>query len=175
MKKGRKRIIIIIISLVCLIGIYKFSRIGDYANLMLVAMDNGVFKNFGNYKDDYQLIVDKVIKLRDEERIFENDNYIYVDDDKMFNSATGKEIALTDVERKSLLNMQKAYVRDIFAMNEIKLYKNNYILFSTIEYPLDIVYSENGDRPDDLDKDYSLDQKYEITWLAPRWFSVEAK
>lgn len=175
MTKRRKKIIIIIfLIIICVVGIFKFTETGNYVRYALTVYDSKV-GNFDKYKKDYQVIADKVIKLRDEEIITKEANYVVIGYGQMFNSTDYKEIELTEKEKQSLLNIETTFDQENYPMYMVRAYEENYIAFMPEGYPFGVVYSENGTRPRSLGALSEEDRNYRVKNLAPKWYDVEDK
>ncbi len=174
MPTNKNKIILIIttIVIVCIIGIFKFTEVGNYARYFLSVYDSKV-KNFDKYKTDYELIVEKVIKLKDTGEITDENNDVIAEEGEMYNTFDFKEIKLTKDEKKSLKNIEKSFADDFYHLGRIIIYDDNFIAFTPSGYPFGVVYSKDGSKPNSLGLLDEENRNYKVKRLAPNWYDVE--
>ena len=171
---SRKRKIIIAIVLVIVISViyvFKFTETGNYVRYALTVYDSKV-SDFKKYKNDYQLIVDKIIDLKKRGVITKDNRRVDIEDGKMFD-ANYIEIKLTKAERNSIANIEKTFDEKYYPLSTIRVYEDNYIAFMPEGYPFGVVYSENGNKPSSLGLLNEEDRNYKVRRLTPKWYDVE--
>ena len=62
MSKKKNTVIIVIIVFMCLLGIFRFTEAGNYTRWYMSAFDKRKVESFEKNKEDYQLIVNTIIK-----------------------------------------------------------------------------------------------------------------
>ena len=172
MRKTKKLVTIIVIA-ISLVVVFKMSGYGDLARLYFTLRNYSNVENFDKYNKDYQLIADKVIKFKDEEKMLEELDLFTVYEGEM--NYGSKEIRLSEDEKNSLLNIEKSFFRENFSMDMIRVYDDNYLAFMTMGTGFGVVYSQDGIRPSGLGTIGGEDKQYIIRKLSSNWYTVKEK
>lgn len=173
MKKPKIKTVFLTIILSLLV-LLRVSGLDGALLFIWLSYNVNIVNDFDKYQKDYQIIADKVIKLRNEGELSKEDNYVYVDTEVMQNGYDGSTIELSNKEKESLTNVEKTFDVE-YPLVKIKVYEDNYIAFTPEWYPFGVVYSENGTKPNSLDLVYEKRWKYGVKILAPKWYTVEDK
>ncbi|MDF9867500.1 hypothetical protein OKW22_001074 [Bacilli bacterium PM5-3] len=176
MKKTKKIILSIVIIVLCLvIWIFGFSEYGSIIKYWYIApLFEKQIENFDENKNDYQLIVDRIIKSVNEEKIMKDESLV-VEGNLISSTLSENNIELTDTENRSLENIKNTFVGEFCAMDKIKIETDNFIKFTSFDCNFGVVYSKDGNKPPSSVDYEDFIIEYKIKKLAPNWYTVEEK